>query len=218
MPNDQPIDVRDMAIVHRTFRGTFNEAADLIRANPAPSPGRVTFLADHVDFGLGMLHHHHESEDQVLYPLLVQRVPDQAAQTERIEHEHRLVASAIDAASGACSAWRAAPSPETGEALAQSLVDLNDELQPHLDHEEAEIVPLAAKHLTEAEWKSLGDASRAGIPRDRMGMAFGMLLEPLDDDDRAFMKSHLPLPVRLLSPILIDRPWRSYARTLRTGT
>ena len=57
MSATQPIDVRDMAIVHRTFRNVYEEAARLVRAEPAPSPARVTFLADHIDFGLAALHH-----------------------------------------------------------------------------------------------------------------------------------------------------------------
>jgi hypothetical protein len=32
------------------------------------------------------------------------------------------------------------------------------------------------------------------------------------------MMKVLPAPVRLLSPVLIDRPWQKYAVTLRTGT
>jgi hemerythrin-like domain-containing protein len=214
----QPIDVRDMAIVHRTFRSAYDESARLVRANPTPSAERVTFLADHIDFGVGMLHHHHESEDTLLYPLLVARVPEQAANTERVEHEHQLVAGAIDAVSTACAAWRRAPSAETGEALAAALVGLNDTLQPHLDDEEREIVPLAAVTLTQAEWDAMGAHSRAQIPRNRMPIAFGMLLEPLDEADRAHMKSQLPAPVRLLYGVLIQRPWTKYATTLRTGT
>ena len=45
-----------------------------------------------------------------------------------------------------------------------------------------------------------------------------MILEPLNQADRAFMKNILPGPVRLLYPLLIDRPWKKYAATLRTGT
>jgi hypothetical protein len=48
--------------------------------------------------------------------------------------------------------------------------------------------------------------------------AFGMLLEPLGDADRAFMMRSLPAPVGMLYPFLIDRPWKKYASTLRTGT
>jgi len=36
--------------------------------------------------------------------------------------------------------------------------------------------------------------------------------------DRAYMKGFLPPPVRMLYPFLIDRPWKKYASTLRTGT
>ena len=61
---DRPIDVRDMAIVHQTFRTAYAEAARLVRANPAPSAARVTFLADHVDFTIAVLHVHHAGEDE----------------------------------------------------------------------------------------------------------------------------------------------------------
>jgi len=120
MSTTQPIDVRDMAIVHRTFRNAYEESARLVRAAPAPSPGRVTFLADHIDFGLAALHHHHEGEDELLYPELIQRVPEQAPMTEQVEHEHLVIKTALEAASAACATWRQRPSAETGEALAAS--------------------------------------------------------------------------------------------------
>ena len=44
-----------------------------------------------------------------------------------------------------------------------------------------------------------------------------MILDPLGEADRAYMKSFLPAPVRMLSPFLIERPWKKYATTLRTG-
>lgn len=218
MTSTQPIEVRDMAIIHRTFRSAFDENARLLRANPAPSPARVTFLADHVDFGISMLHHHHESEDLLLYPILVERAPDQAATTQRVERQHADVTAAVDAVSMACRSWRERPSAESGEVLAAALDALNETLEPHLDDEENLVVPLAAVTLTQQEWDAVGEHSRSSIPRNRMPIALGMILEPLDDADRAFMTSHLPAPVRLLFPILIERPWTKYARTLRVGT
>ena len=79
------------------------------------------------------------------------------------------------------------------------------------------MVPLAAVTLTQREWAALGKHSVAQIPRNKRGVAFGMILEPLNEADRAFMKNILPGPVRLLYPLLIDRPWKKYAATLRTG-
>jgi hypothetical protein len=218
MSTAQPIDVRDMAIVHRTFRNVYEESARLVRAAPTPSPGRVTFLADHIDFALAALHHHHEDEDELLYPRLIERVPQQAPMTEHVEHEHLLIKTALDAASAACAAWRERPSAGTGEALAAALDHLNTAVQPHLDDEEQKVVPLAAVTFTQQEWDEMGERGAAWIPRNKRGIAFGMILEPLDEADRAFMMRSLPAPVRLLYPVLIDRPWKKYAATLRTGT
>ena len=218
MSSSQPIDVRDMAIIHRTFRNVYQESARLVRAAPAPSPGRVTFLADHIDFGIAMLHVHHDDEDALLYPKLIERVPDQAPMTERVEHEHQLIKTALDEASAACATWRQRSSAETGQALAASLDHLNEVVQPHLDDEEQKVVPLAAVTLTQPEWDAMGKHGVASIPRNKRPVAFGMILEPLDQADRAYMMQTLPAPVRMLYPLLIERPWKKYAATLRTGT
>jgi hemerythrin-like domain-containing protein len=211
----KPIDVRDMAIVHRTFRSAYTEAAQLVRASAGATPSRVTFLADHVDFVIATLHIHHEGEDELLYPKLVERAPEQAPMTEEIEHEHQRIATALDAASSACAAWRAQPTAETGETLAAALDEINAVASAHLDDEEEKIVPLAAVTLTQQEWDAMGDHAVAQIGRAKAPIAFGMMLEPLDEADRAHMKRVLPTPVRLLYPLLIDRPWKKYASTLR---
>ena len=80
------------------------------------------------------------------------------------------------------------------------------------------MVPLAAVTLTQQEWDALGKHSVAQIPRNKRPIAFGMILEPLGETDRALMMRVLPAPVRMLYPLLIERPWKKYAATLRTGT
>ena len=214
----EKIDVSDMAIVHRTFRRTYEESAQLVRADPEPSPERVAFLADHIDFGIELLNIHHEGEDELLYPKLIERAPDQAAMTEDVEHEHEVIKTALNEASASCAEWRARPSVETGEALASSLDELNTVGGRHLDDEEQKVVPLAAVTVTQQEWDELGKHSVAQIPPKKRGIAFGLLLEPLNEADRARMMKVLPTPVRMLFPLLIGRPWKKYAATLRSGT
>jgi hemerythrin-like domain-containing protein len=218
MSKEHPIEVRDMAIVHRMFRQAYAEAARLVRANPTPSPARVTFLADHIDLVLGGLHSHHQDEDELLYPKLIERAPEQAPVTEQVEHEHQVIATALDAALAACATWRQRPSAQTGEALAAALDHLNEVVQPHLDDEEQKVVPLAAVTLTQQEWDAMGKRGMNSVPRNKRSIAAGMMLEPLDAADRAYMMKHVPAPVRMLFPILVERPWKKYAATLRTGT
>ena len=218
MSASEPINVRDMAIVHRLFRQVYDEAARLVRAAPAPSPGRVTFLADHIDLALAGLHSHHADEDTLLYPKLIERAPEQAPVTEQVEHEHEVISTALDAASAACATWRERPSAQTGEALAAALDHLNEVVQPHLDDEEQKVVPLAALTLTQQEWDALGKAGMRSVPRKKRGIAAGMMLDALDDEERAYMLKSVPAPMRLLLPLMVERPWRKYAATLRTGT
>ena len=218
MSASQPINVRDMAIVHRLFRQAYDESARLVRAAPAPSPGRVTFLADHIDLALAGLHSHHADEDTLLYPKLIERAPEQAPMTEQVEHEHEVISTALGAASAACATWRERPSEQTGEALAAALDHLNEVVQPHLDDEEQKVVPLAAVTLTQQEWDALGKAGMRSVPRKKRGIAAGMMLDALDDEERAYMLKSVPAPMRLLLPLMVERPWRKYAATLRTGT
>ena len=218
MSASQPINVRDMAIVHRLFRQAYEESARLVRAAPVPSAGRVTFLADHIDLALAGLHIHHEDEDALLYPKLIERAPEQAQMTEDVEHEHQLITVALDAASAACAAWRERPSAETGEALAAALDHLNAVVQPHLDDEEQKVVPLAAVTLTQQEWDAMGRSGMSKVPRKKRAIAFGMMLDALDEEERAYMLKTVPAPMRMLMPLMIERPWRKYAATLRTGT
>jgi hypothetical protein len=217
MTTTSPIEVRDMAIIHQTFRRAYTEAAQLVRALPTPSPARVAFLADHIDFGLVMLHHHHEGEDEILYPLLEARSPEHAARTEEIDQQHVEVRGKIDEAQAACATWRAAPSLESAQALAGSLDSLNVALVSHLDNEEREIVPLAAVTVTQKEWDSLGKHGVASIPASKRMIAFGMILEPLNDADRAYMLTVLPPPIRLLYRVSGKKAWTKYATTLREG-
>jgi len=218
MTSAQPIDVREMAIVHRTFERVYDEAAQLVRSAKAPTSDRATFLADFIDFGVLMLHHHHEGEDEGLYPILIARVPEQAASTEGIEHEHQLVKDALDDVSKACALWRRDPTQENGASLADAIGRLRSVLGAHTKDEEEKVVPLAAVTLSQKEWDAFGDRAVAQIPRKWKPIAFGMMLEPLNASERELMKSKLPAPVRLLYPVLIDRAWKKYAAKLRAGS
>jgi len=218
MSASQPINVRDMAIVHRLFRQAFDESARLVRAAPTPSPARVTFLAGHVDLVLKGLHDHHEDEDTLLYPKIIERAPEQAPMTEQVEHEHELIKTALDGASAACATWRARPSAETGEALAAALDHLNAVVQPHLDDEEQKVVPLAAVTLTQREWDAMGKAGMSKVPLKQRGIAAGMMLDALNEEERAYMMHAVPAPMRILMPLMDEPPWKKYADTRRNGT
>lgn len=209
------IDVRDMAIVHKTFRTTYAESAGLV-ADSADAPGRrVAFLADHIDFTLTLLHLHHGGEDAVLWPLLIERAPDEASMVQRVADQHHDVSSGIERVGVANRAWRDAPSADTRAALTGTLNELSAVLNHHLDDEEQLVVPLAARTMTQAEWNSLGEHARAGIPQDKMFVAFGLLLDPLTREERDVLFAEVPEPVQQLWASIGEQTWKTYATELR---
>ena len=79
-------------------------------------------------------------------------------------------------------------------------------------------MPLAAVTVTQKEWDSLAKHGIASIPGNKKIIAFGMILEPLNETDRVYMLSNVPPPVKVLYRLVGKRAWNKYATTLRTGT
>jgi hemerythrin-like domain-containing protein len=217
MSSTSPIEVRDMGIVHRTLRTTFNESARLIRGTSDPTPERVAFLADHVSLALDLLHIHHHGEDELLWPVLVERAPAEAEMVRRVADQHTEVEEAVEQARSLVADWRSRPDAGRRDALADALEQLTVTLSAHLDEEERLVVPLAAVTMTQDEWNALGEHARAAIPQEKIFLVFGMLLEPLDEGDRAFMLEPMPPEVRELWNTVGEPGWRQYAATLRAA-
>jgi hemerythrin-like domain-containing protein len=217
MTSENPIEVRDMGIVHRTLRTTFDESARLLRAANDPTPQRVAFLADHISLTLDLLHVHHHGEDLKLWPVLVERAPAEAEMVREVADQHAAVESTIGQVRTLLEVWREAPSASARDSLADSLENLTVVLSAHLDDEERLVVPLAAVTMTQDEWNAIGEHARASIPQEQIFLVFGMLLEPLDADDRAFMLAPLPPPVYDLWTTMGEPGWKQYSAQLRAA-
>ena len=59
----------------------------------------------------------------------------------------------------------------------RSLRALDDGLIPHLDREEAEILPLAGEHLTVEEWGMLPGHSMGNFSGDKIWLIIGLIRE-----------------------------------------
>jgi hemerythrin-like domain-containing protein len=206
-----------MGIVHRTLRRTFDESARLLRAADEPTPERITFLANHIALTLDLLHLHHHGEDLKLWPVLIERAPAEAEMVREVADQHEAVDSSIGRIRELLSSWRDNPDTTTRDALADSLENLTVVLSAHLDDEERLVVPLAAVTMTQDEWNAIGEHARSSIPQEQIFLVFGMLLEPLDDDERAFMLAPLPPPVRELWTTMGEPGWQQYSAQLRAA-
>jgi hemerythrin-like domain-containing protein len=114
---------------------------------------------------------HHPKEDRYLFRLLRQRSPQAAALVDRLGSEHCAGAEKVRSLEQALARFHAGGESEFSDfrAAAEAYVRF------HLDHmraEERELLPLAEKHLTAADWNEI-DAAFEGHSDPLLGVAAG---------------------------------------------
>jgi hypothetical protein len=213
-PGDR-VDTRDMLVVHDSIRRQFGAAPALVRGVASGDTTRAALVAQHLDLLGALLHHHHEGEDRLLWPVLQPRLPaDVAATVERMERQHEGIAEAQEAVTGATTTWRRSAGEDEREILARALEDLLGRITDHLAAEEQHILPLAAAHLSPAEWQRLGEEGIGSLPKRQLPLVFGMIMYRADPVVIAGILAHAPVLARLLMPRLGPRTYARYARRL----
>jgi len=208
-------DVRMMAVAHTSFRRELKLSAAAVRRVEPGDLRRARQVADHVDLWLGLVHHHHTIEDELLWDRLTQRVgAEQAPLVQLMEDQHHGVARLLAEASPLVSAWRASAAAEDGSRLASHLADLSTALCEHLHAEETRVLPLMAQHIRSEEWEEFTERGMESIPKRMLLLGFGMMLYEGDPEVLALEIAKLPAPLRPILPVLGRRAFRRYARRI----
>ncbi|WP_436762973.1 hemerythrin domain-containing protein [Streptosporangium sp. V21-05] len=206
------VDTQDMEIVHRALRRESRLLTELVAAVTPGDTARAKVIADHFRVYRTGLKNHHEGEDELLWPPLLSRVDLETDIILRMEAQHEHIAATLTSLDTAVPAWEATAGADERDTLVAILTDHRAVLLEHLDDEESTLLPLAAKHITEREWASLGDHLVAHTPKLTLLTLFGLVLEDANPAERATLLSGLPAPVRGVWHV-IGRP--RYARHIR---
>jgi iron-sulfur cluster repair protein YtfE (RIC family) len=203
---------REMIVVHNVFRRIFGDLPGLVRAVAPCDTARAGVLADaYVELATG-LHHHHTNEDELLWPTLLERVEVERGFVLRAEEQHERVHELLEHGNAQVTSFRATPTAELRDEFAATIEELFTALSEHMADEERYILPLAEANLTVAEWEGLGERGRAGMPKDRMLVQVGYLVEGLPADQRRHFLRRLPLLARV-AWLLVGR--RTYEQEIR---
>ena len=207
------LDTREMPAVHTFFRREVRLAAAAVRAVPSGDVRRAVLVADHLDYVGRCLHHHHVAEDDLVWPLLLERVPEELAPiVELMQAQHESIDALLQQVSTTGAAWRRTADAGTRDRLADLYDALATRLAEHLDAEEQRLLPIAARTLTQEEWNAVGEQARAGTPRSQQVLTFGMIQADGDPEVVRGMLAEAPAPVRWLLPRLARRAFRRRAR------
>ncbi|MFJ9025231.1 hemerythrin domain-containing protein [Streptomyces sp. NPDC102259] len=203
-----------MIVVHRIFRRESALLPRLVRAVPDGGTARATKVAQHLREYLAGLHSHHSLEDELVWPLLRDRAVDDEL-VGRMEEQHRRIDESLVAVTEWIPAWEQAADHIAGEELALALDEHRTALLEHLDDEERLVLPLIAEHLTVAEWDLVGRRGLERIPKDKLLLALGAILEEATPPERAYFLGRAPLVGRLLWKAVGRRRYATACRAMR---
>jgi hemerythrin-like domain-containing protein len=208
----QPIDTSVMLTLHSFFRRELRLAAGVIKGVAPGDRSRAGVVGDHLDFVTRSLHHHHTIEDDLLWPKLLERVPEELAPIVHLmESQHERLDALLQEIGGVLADFRSRAHVETRDRLADLFDTLYAHLVEHLDAEEERLLPIAARTLSQAEWDEMGEAGRNGTPREELALTLGMYQYEGDPGAIAQMLAEAPAPVRWVVPKLSRRAFRRHA-------
>ncbi len=208
-----PADTRDMLVVHAAFRREFRLVPALVRATAEGDTARAKTVADHLELMTMFLHHHHGGEDRLLWPVLLERIAGEHCPLVLLmEAHHEAISAQLDVVEELRALFGAMATAEHRDDLAAACDRLHQLLDEHLTAEEQRILPLAAQHLSETEWATMGEEGLGTLPKDKVPLALGMMMYEGDPEVIAIMLAGAPKPIRLIGPVLGRRAFRRYAR------
>jgi hemerythrin-like domain-containing protein len=208
-------DATAMARFHRIFREALDAVPQFVGAVPAGAVDRADLVGSYYDNVLKLLHAHHEAEDLTIYPMMVERLPEHLDVISRVNAEHEALLGTLVAAEQAVAAWRADPSSASRDEAVAALEGLRVVLLEHLDHEEAEVVPLIALCINVAEWGEMSAVAFQRFSGDKVWLVLGLIQEQMLAEENALMEANMPPPVHDFWETSGRAMFRSFVAELR---
>ena len=152
------------------------------------------------------LTHHHEAEDEHLWPFLQSRG---VALTllEQMEAEHVAMKSALASVSSSIKTLVAAPTADHATAAADETARAEVVINGHLEHEERDVEAPLGDLENDPEFKELAKKLRPASIVDAAN-ALAWMQDGAGERERSALRSNIPGPVVTLLTLLLARRYR----------
>jgi hemerythrin-like domain-containing protein len=206
---------RVLIAMHKAMRADSRRLITAVDALPASDTQQAEALGRAFAAIVGLIHDHHWTEDDVMYPFLLQRVPTFESDALKLENDH----VELDAAMARISArfrllahqlsarlWQ-----DTRGHLLEEAATFDRVLVDHLDREEAVVVPPFESLLSEADQHTLQKEEAKLSTYRHMRLAVPWVLANATPEEEASLRATAP---RLLG-VIQDRFWEPrFARVM----
>lgn len=212
-------DSRDMVVVHNMFRREFSAIPTLVGNVALADAAKAATVADHITWMVTFLHAHHEGEDLLVWPKLLDRAPGETDPLIHLmEEQHLALASALDDLNAKAAAWRLIADAAGRDALTLAATTLLVQIDQHLSLEEREVLPIIDQYLTAKEWNEVGGSGLKKMRFGQIKVAFGMILNGAPLAQVQAMKDTLPRVPWTVFSLVGPRAYAKYAESLRRAS
>ena len=217
MSDTGTIDVSDMLAVHGALRSELDTLSTLVAHVEPGDAERAAVVGEHYALITRLLSAHHHGEDQLLWPVLGDREPEAADLVARMQHDHATLERVLEETDPAARRWSESGDAASGALLEAGLAELSATVDAHFALEEAQVLPIAARTLTEEEWAAIGDHSRGELAADSPQLlmrALGTILDHCSPEAAASLTSAMPPPALAAWTNVGEPDYRAYRARL----
>lgn len=152
------------------------------------------------------LTHHHEAEDELLWPFLRSRGVELSL-LEQMESEHVEMKAALASVSGRIETLVASPTAANATAAADETSRAEVVINDHLEHEERDVEAPIGDLESDPEFKELAKRLRPASIVDAAN-ALAWMQDGAGERERSALRATIPGPVVTLLTLLLARRYR----------
>jgi hypothetical protein len=207
-------------VLHQTVRREFRLLAELAGWAAADDAERTAELTQHADLLGRVLIQHHTTERTHLWPALFRHLPaaEQDAARELVAgwtSRTALLDHDLRDLSTVARQWAVATTLPARDGFVRACGRVADSVDAHTAAEEADLLPLLARHLPDGEWTAVRRAARTTLSGREQMLVLGLALEDACALDRARLLAGLSPAARTAWRAVGHRNFRAAVVRLR---
>jgi hemerythrin-like domain-containing protein len=199
-------DLRGYRAIHHALRAAAHDMAAAAPSLTATEPKRLAAFRAYWKGYAGEVVAHHTTEDDVVFPELVARVPSLAPLMERADADHHHLDELMEGVTAALAAIAGGAPAERAAALLREVADHMDE---HLGMEDRDLLPVIEVTFSAEEYEKLEEKALEIIGiGSQAAFTIPFIARSLDDEARDALLGDAPLPVKVILRLFKGRHGR----------
>jgi hemerythrin-like domain-containing protein len=193
-------------VIHAAVRRDVGRTEQALRTMPDGDTARARQIRTAWRNLVRELTHHHEAEDEHVWPFLQSRGVDLTL-LEQMEAEHVAMKQALASVSASLDSVVAAPSGFNAAAAADEVVRAREVINGHLDHEERDVEGPMGDLADDEEFKAMTKKLRPASPVDAAN-SLAWMQDGAGERERSSLRAAIPGPVITVLTLLLARRYR----------